>query len=156
MTVLTTEKMRDSSIKQVKAKITTEKVYKKKSLWKVIAKNEIRVRTSGFRKHRVKTFVVIYAILLLWAFIGAPFLFDLFVPTLAIQYASIFKPVVAIIIESVMMALFLMLVMYPLNNVYRESETGFKESLLATPVRPNDIFLGEFLGKFPIYSMAVL
>jgi len=156
MTVLTTEKVLDSSVRQIKLKIPIETAYQKKSLWKVIAKNEIRVRTSGFRKHRVKTFVVIYGLLLLWAFIGAPFLFDLFMPTLAIQYASIFKPVVAIIIESIMMALFLMLVMYPLNNVYRENENGFKESLLATPVKPNDIFLGEFLGKFPIYSMAVL
>jgi hypothetical protein len=156
MTVLTTEEMLDSSVKQTKFKIPTETVYKKKSLWKVIAKNEIRVRTSSFRNRRVVTFVVTYGLLLLWAFFGAPFLFDLFMPTLAIQYASIFKPVVAIIIELVMMALFLMLVMYPLNNVYRESETGFKESLLATPVKSNDIFLGEFLGKFPIYSIAVL
>lgn len=156
MTILTSEEMLDSSVKQTKLKIPTEIVYKKKSLWKVIAKNEIRVRTSSFRNHRLRTFLLIYSLLLLWALIGAPILFDLFMPTLAVQYASIFKPVVAIIIESVMMALFLMLVMYPLNNVYRESETGFKESLLATPVKPNDIFLGEFLGKFPIYTIAVL
>jgi hypothetical protein len=80
----------------------------------------------------------------------------MFMPTLASQYSSIFKSVVAILIETFMMTLFLVLVMYPLNNVYRESEIGFKESLLATPVRSNDIFLGEFLGKFPIYTMAVL
>jgi len=46
--------------------------------------------------------------------------------------------------------------MYPLNNIYREMEVGFKESLLATPVKPNDIFLGEFLGKAPIFTTAVL
>ena len=55
-----------------------------------------------------------------------------------------------------MMVLFLVLVMYPLNNVYREEETSAKESLLATPVKANDIFLGEFLGKSPIYTMAIL
>ncbi|GAH36005.1 unnamed protein product, partial [marine sediment metagenome] len=64
--------------------------------------------------------------------------------------------VVAILIESFMMTLFLLLVMYPLNNVYKEMEVSVKESILATPVRPNDIFLGEFLGKAPIYTMAVL
>jgi hypothetical protein len=46
--------------------------------------------------------------------------------------------------------------MYPLNNVYREDEVGAKESLLATPVKAKDIFLGEFLGKSPIYTMVVL
>ena len=35
-------------------------------------------------------------------------------------------------------------------------EVGFKESLLATPVKPNDIFLGEFLGKAPIYTTMIL
>ena len=79
-----------------------------------------------------------------------------FMPTLADQFSSVFKPAVAVIIESIMMVLFLMLLIYPLNNVYREGETGVKESLLTTPVRPNDIFLGEFLGKAPIYTMIVL
>ena len=80
----------------------------------------------------------------------------MFMPTLAAQFSDIFKPALAILIESFLMTLFLILVMYPLNNVYREMEVGFKESLLATPVKPNDIFLGEFLGKAPIYTMAVL
>ncbi|MEJ2252546.1 MAG: hypothetical protein P8Y97_23155, partial [Candidatus Lokiarchaeota archaeon] len=91
-----------------------------------------------------------------WAFIIAPFVFDLFMPTIAQQYSEIFRPVVALLIESFMMGLFLMLLMYPLNNVYRESEINFKESLLASPVRERDIFFGEYLGKLPIYSFAIL
>jgi hypothetical protein len=130
--------------------------YAKKTLWKVIAKNEIKIRTSKFRGHRTLFFIALYSLLATWAFIVAPFLFDLFMPTLATQYSAIFEPIVAIVIESIMMMLFLVLMMYPLNNIYRESEIGFKESLLATPVKSNDIFLGEFLGKFPIYLMAVL
>ena len=129
---------------------------KKKSLWKTIAKNEIRIRTSSFRGHRTQVFIVLYSILFLWALVVAPLLFDMFMPTLAVEYSVIFKPVVAIVIESLMMSLFLVIVMYPLNNVYRESEIGFKESMLATPVKPNDIFLGEFLGKAPLYTIAVL
>jgi hypothetical protein len=77
-------------------------------------------------------------------------------PTVALQFSEIYKPVIAIVIESFIMSFFLVLVMYPLNNVYRESEIGFKESMLATPVKPNDIFLGEFLGKAPIYTVFVL
>ena len=60
------------------------------------------------------------------------------------------------IIESLMMMFFLVVMMYPLNVVYRKAEIGFKETLLASPVTEGDVFLGEFLGKMPIYSAAVL
>ncbi|MFX1554966.1 MAG: hypothetical protein ACFFBV_13645 [Promethearchaeota archaeon] len=156
MTVISTEKVFDSPDSEVVQKNLVEIAYKKKSLWKTIAKNEIRLRTSSFRNHRKLFFIILYSLLFLWAFIISPFLFDLFMPTLAMQFSSVFKPVVAIIIESLMMMLFLILVMYPLNNVYKENEVGSKETLLATPVKANDIFLGEFLGKSPIYTMAVL
>lgn len=156
MALLTTEKNSEANDNDIVQNRINEMRYKKKSLWKIIAKNEIRIRTSSFRNHRILTFTLLYSLLSLWAFVIAPFLFDMFMPTLATQFSSIFKPVVAIFIESFMMTLFLVLVMYPLNNVYREMEVGVKESILATPVRPNDIFLGEFLGKAPIYTMAVL
>jgi hypothetical protein len=154
--ILTTEENLET-VGEVIYQVNSDKPkYPNKNLWKVIAKNEIRIRTSKFRGHRALFFLALYLLLSLWAFVAAPFLFDLFMPTLAVQYSTIFKPVVAIVIESIMMTLFLVLMMYPLNNVYRESEIGFKESLLATPVKSNDIFLGEFLGKFPLYSIAVL
>ncbi len=156
MTLLTTEKKFESSESISVQNRILELQYKKKSLWRVIAKNEIRVRTSSFRNHRKSVFILMYALLFLWAFLIAPFIFDMFIPTLAAQYSTIFKPVVAILIETFMMTFFLILVMYPLNNVYREMEVGFKETLLATPVKANDIFLGEFLGKAPLYSMVIL
>jgi len=156
MTLLTTEKKLESSESTYGKNRIFELQYEKKSLWRVIAKNEIRVRTSSFRNHRKSVFILVYALLFLWALVIAPFIFDMFMPTLAAQYSTIFKPVVAILIETFMMTFFLILVMYPLNNVYREMEVGFKESLLATPVKANDIFLGEFLGKAPLYSMMIL
>ncbi len=157
MTVLTTEKRFESSVKEIVEEKLIETKSMEKNLWKVIAKNEIRLRTSWARNHRILFFIVLYGILALWAFIIAPLLFDLFMPTLASQYSDVFKPVVAILIESFMMTLFLILLVYPLNNVYKgEEEIGSKETLLATPVKANDIFFGEFLGKAPIYSMAVL
>ena len=127
-----------------------------KSLWSTIAKNEIKIRTSKFRNHRIMFFIAIYSILLTWALMIAPMLFEAFMPTLAIQYSTIFKPLVALIIESLMMALFLLLIMYPLNNVYRGSEINFKESMLASPISSKDIFFGEFLGKMPIYLATIL
>ncbi|MFX1594041.1 MAG: hypothetical protein ACFFCL_15230 [Promethearchaeota archaeon] len=156
MTVLTTEEIIETTASDIKGKDSPKLEHQMKGLWKIIAKNEIRIRTSNFRNHRILFFITLYSGLLIWALIIAPYLFDLFMPTLAVQFSNVFKPVVAIIIESLMMMIFLVLVIYPLNNVYKEDEVGSKETLLATPVRANDIFLGEFLGKSPIYLIAIL
>ena len=125
-------------------------------LWHVVAKNEIRIRTSKFRNYRMIFFISIYSVLFAWALVFAPILFDVFMPTVALQYSAIFKPLIALIIESLMMAFFLVILMYPLNNVYRETEINFKESMLATPISSKDIFLGEYLGKMPIYLALIL
>ena len=127
-----------------------------RSLWQVVAKNEIRIRTSKFRNYRIVFFISIYSTLFIWALIFAPILFDVFMPTIELQYSTLFKPLVSLIIESLMMALFLVILMYPLNNVYRETEINFKESMLATPISSKDIFFGEFLGKMPIYLALIL
>jgi hypothetical protein len=156
MTILTDEEVVESSVNDIRKVESLEQASRKKSLWKVIAKNEIKTRTSNFRNHRKLLFITLYSLLFLWALIIAPFLFDLFMPTLAVQFSDVFKPVVALIIESIMMMLFLVLMIYPLNNVYKEDEVSSKETLLATPVRANDIFLGEFIGKAPLYSMTIL
>jgi len=156
MTVLKTEEVINSNIAESERKESLILMQEKRTLWKIVAKNEIMIRTSKFRNHRKLFFLVIYTLLVIWAVIIAPFLFDLFMPTLAVQFSDAFLPVVAITIESIMMMLFLILIIYPLNNVYKEDEIGSKETLLATPVKANDIFLGEFLGKSPIYSIAIL
>ncbi|MFX1597160.1 MAG: hypothetical protein ACFFBK_13975 [Promethearchaeota archaeon] len=155
MTVLTTEEDVEATTDIIQ-KDSLQLAQQNKSLWKIIARNEIKIRTSNFRNHRKLFFVGLYSLLVLWAVFIAPFLFDLFMPTLAAQFSDVFKPAIAIIIESIMMMLFLVLIIYPLNNVYKENEIGSKEILLATPVKANDIFLGEFLGKAPIYSIAIL
>ncbi|MFX1463414.1 MAG: hypothetical protein ACFFBF_10285 [Promethearchaeota archaeon] len=156
MTVLTTEEVIDSTTSDIIGNKTLKLAQQRRSLWKIITRNEIRIRTSNFRNHRKLFFVGLYSLLVIWAVFIAPFLFDLFMPTLAVQFQDVFKPAIALIIESIMMMLFLVLVIYPLNNVYKENEIGSKETLLATPVKANDIFLGEFLGKAPIYSIAIL
>jgi hypothetical protein len=125
------------------------------SLWKAIAKNEIRLRTSLFRNHRVLFFIILYLLLLVWAFYLCPLLFDLFMPTLVEQVPQILIAV-ALTMEYIMMAFFLAILIYPLNTVFRRTEIGFKEILLASPASPGDIFLGEFIGKFPIYSAGLL
>ncbi len=120
--------------------------------WMKIAKNEMRVRTSKFRKNRLAFFLVLYSFLIFWAFYLCPLIFDLFMPTLVgmEEISQVLIPSIAMIIEQLMMIFFIMIMIYPLNNIYRQTEIGFKEILLASPTTAGDIFLGEFLGKIPI------
>jgi hypothetical protein len=73
-------------------------------------------------------------------------------PTLAgmEELSQFLIPSIAMIIEQLMMIFFIVILIYPLNNIYRQSEIGFKEILLASPTTAADIFLGEFLGKIPV------
>lgn len=126
------------------------------SLWKTIAKNELKLRTNKFRNHRVLFFVVLYSFFILWAFFLAPLVFDMFMPTLIVVIPQINLLAVALIIEYILMAFFLSIFIYPLNSIYRRVEIGFKEIILASPATAGDIFLGEFIGKLPIYLGGVL
>ncbi len=126
--------------------------------WNVIAKNEIKTKTSKFRQHRVLYFVILYGVILTWAFIVAPMLFDSFMPTLdqSETLNSIIFPAVALIIQFLLMIVFIMLLIYPANFIYRGIELGNKEIILATPVTAGDIFFGEFMGKVPFILLYAL
>ena len=128
------------------------------ALWTKIAKNELRTRTHKFRNHRKLFFVCLYSLLIFWAFVVIPWLFDFFMPEVAelAQVEQFIIPVIAMIIEYALMIFFIVILMYPLNNIYRKSEIGFKEVLLSSPVTAGDIFVGEFMGKLPLLSAAVL
>ncbi|MFX1325644.1 MAG: hypothetical protein ACFE8N_11855 [Promethearchaeota archaeon] len=125
------------------------------TLWKSIAKNEIRLRTSALRNHRVLYLLTLFLVLILWAFLLCPAIFELVMPSLIEQNPDILRAI-SLLIEYGMMAFFLFIFIYPLNTVYRKTEIGFKEILLASPATPGDIFLGEFLGKGPIYTILIL
>jgi len=124
--------------------------------WKAIAKTELRKKTSSFRNHRFLLFISIYTILCIWAFLIAPLIFDLFMPTLATSFPGTIFTIVGYFIEFILMMLFLIIIMYPMQNIYRKTEVGYKEIVLASPARPGDIFFGEFIGKVPIYLIFIL
>ncbi|MFX1313135.1 MAG: hypothetical protein ACFFHD_11065, partial [Promethearchaeota archaeon] len=127
-------------------------------LWSVIAKTELKRRTSKFRRKRLLFFAILYIVLLIWGFFLAPLIFDSFMPTLAESEAiqPYIIPAVALIIEYMLMIFFLILILYPLNFIYRRSEIGHKEMILAAPITAGDIFLGEFIGKLPFMLLYVL
>ena len=77
-------------------------------------------------------------------------------PTLASEFADFIRPVVALLIEYILMIFFLIVVIWPINSVLRNVEIGFKEIVLTSPATASDIFLGELIGKIPVYSLGVL
>lgn len=126
------------------------------TLWKIVLKNEIRRKTYLFRKNRKLFFILIYAIFLFWAIYLGPVLFDVILPEILKEFSDMILPIFSTLIEYTFMIMFVLYIMYPIFMLYRKSEIGYKDILLATPVTPSDIFIGEFLGQFPFYSLFVL
>jgi len=77
-------------------------------------------------------------------------------PVAGVLPEEIIIPGIGLIIEFILMMFFLILLTYPIQNIYRKTEIGYKEMLLASPVTAGDIFLGEFIGKLPIYLAFIL
>ncbi|UCC20326.1 MAG: hypothetical protein JSV62_03290 [Promethearchaeota archaeon] len=126
------------------------------SLWKKIFKNEIRQKTYRFRENRKLFFILIYTIFLFWAIYLGPVLFDAILPEIIKNFSSQIIPIFSNLIEYSFMIMFLLYIMYPIFMLYRKSEIGYKEILLASPVKSGDIFIGEFLGQMPFYFLFIL
>jgi len=126
------------------------------SLWKTILKNEIRRKTYLFRKHRKLFFILISTILLFWALYFGPMFFDIIIPELIKQFSETIEPMIINIIEYSFMMLFVLYIMYPIFTLYRKPEFGYNDILLGSPVKPGDIFIGEFLGQIPFYLLLIL
>ena len=126
------------------------------SLWKIIIKHEIRLKTYRYRKNRKLFLLIIYAIFIYWGFYLGPNLFDIIMSNVAQGIPSEFVSYSAKFIEYFLTSFFLIILIYPLYNLYRKAEIGHNEILLASPIKPGDIFLGEFVGKLIFYFLIIL
>ncbi len=125
------------------------------SRWKIIAKKEIMQHTYFIRKNRLLYFILIYTLLIFWAFYLGPNLLDIVMPELLKDYTDILKPLISSLLEYFLTIIFLAYLMYPLYNLFRRSELKYEERILATPIKHGDIFLGEFVGQIPFYLIGV-
>jgi len=126
------------------------------SLWIIIAKNEIRIKTAKFRSHRNLFFVVIYAILIFWATYLGPVIFDAILPDILLALSGVLEFVLQFVIEVSLTTMFVMMILYPIFLLFRKSEIGVKDVILSSPVKSGDIFLGEFVGQLPFHFLIVL
>ena len=122
--------------------------------WLVVARNEYRLRTSGFRKFR--WFFPIAMIALLVVLIGfvapavANALFErVDVPAFFISVAAI--PMMQILL----FFFFFYFMIFPISNTLKDIDMQEYEIFLNAPIRPGDVLLGKYMGVFPFYAMIV-
>ncbi len=126
------------------------------SLWRIVAKNEIRLKTSRFRRKRKLFFIVIYGLFLFWAFYIGPIFLDAILPEILKTISSNLASFSILLIEYSFITLFLMYTIYPLFILFRKTQINYKEFLLSSPIEPRDIFFGEFIGRLPFYFLVIL
>ena len=126
------------------------------SLWKVLVKNELRIRTARFKSHRKLFFISIYAIFLFWAMYLGPVFFNAVFPDILSAFSGVLAIILNYVIEYFLMIVFVMFILYPLFTLFRKSEIGIKDVVLSSPVKSGDIFLGEFFAQLPFIFLIVL
>jgi len=126
------------------------------SLWKILVKNELRIRTARFKSHRKLFFITIFAIFLFWAIYLGPVFFNAVFPDILAAFSGVLELVLHFVIEYFLMTVFVMFILYPLFTLFRKSEIGIKDVILSSPVKSGDIFLGEFFAQLPFIFLIVL
>ena len=126
------------------------------SLWIIIAKNELRIRTAKFKSHRKLFFMIIFAFFLFWALFLGPVFFNAIFPEIISLLSGVLEFVLQFIIEYFLMTIFVIFILYPIFLLFRKSEIGIKDVILSSPVKSGDIFLGDFFGQLPFIFLIVL
>jgi len=91
-----------------------------------------------------------------WSIYIGPFLFDLIIPEFIRVLDIGLKGYLSDLIEYSFMALFLLSLMIPIYSLYKKKGYGYLEIVLASPVKPEEIFLSDFISKLPIQLLASL
>ena len=126
------------------------------SLWIILAKNELRIRTAKFKSHRKLFFMIIFGLFLFWATYLGPVFFNAVFPEILSAFSGVLELVLHFVIEYFLMTIFVLFILYPIFTLFRKSEIGIKDVILSSPVKSGDIFLGEFFGQLPIIFLIVL
>ncbi len=118
----------------------------------MIANNEYRILTSSIRRMRPYFPYLVIGILAVYVLFIAPSVVNLFmddVSLLIISAAAV--PMVQIIL----FVFFFYMMLVPISDTLREVKTEQLEIFLSAPVKPSDVLLGGFLGRMPIYAIAI-
>jgi hypothetical protein len=107
--------------------------------------------TSGIRGIRPYIIYAVLPLLAVWIFIVSPIL----VSPLAGILAAVPPTILTVIIQAIFFSASLCVAMIPVTQTLKEIKMGQMEILLAAPVKPGDVLLGEFLGQSPLYAVVL-
>lgn len=120
--------------------------------WLAVARNEYRTHTARVRWLRPYIPYLTIGLLLAHLLFIAPAVVALFVDEAMSLLLS--RTAVATVQITFLTTFFLFMIM-PMTETLREVRTGKLDILLAAPVKPSDLLLGEFLGELPFYAVLV-
>ena len=119
------------------------------SAWWIVAKNELRVRTSKLHRQRKLIPIIIILVLIIFAYTIYPF--TNFIITLLMESESPLPDISSTLRVLLLIYAFMFFIM-PLSSMLEDVETGQIEFILSTPVTQADMLLGEFIGTIVLYS----
>ncbi len=121
----------------------------------VIALAHMRMFTAKMRRFRGPFMLIITILLVLWGVFVIPPILAAIVPDM--QYLEAFLlPYMGGLIDYIFAMIFGFFLMYQLSSALQNLEEGQHEILLATPIKEGDIFLGEYLGRIPVYAWGIM
>ena len=118
----------------------------------MIARNQYRISTSAIR--RIRAYFLYLAIGLVAVYVGliAPAIVNPFIDDFL---AFIITQAAVPLVQIMLFVFFFFMILFPISDTLRELQTAQIEIFLASPVKPSDVLLGEFLGKMPFYAIAI-
>ena len=119
--------------------------------WLVIARNEYRIRTSSIRGIRPYFPYLVIGLLAIYILLIAPAFVSLFIDDFL---AFILSQVAVAMMQIILFMIFFYFIIILISNTLKEVQTEQLEIILAAPVKPSDVLLGEFLGVMPFYAIA--
>jgi hypothetical protein len=118
--------------------------------WLTVARNEYRLQTSGIRGVRRQFPLVAAFLLVAYSVFVAPRLLGVFVD----DFISMLLSHVAVgLMQVILFMVFFVFILIPLSRSLQEMSVAPMEAILAAPVRPGDVLMGEFVGKMPLYAI---
>ncbi|MFX1295109.1 MAG: ABC transporter permease [Promethearchaeota archaeon] len=125
-------------------------------LWLQIAKNEIRLWSSRYRKNRKLFFIILAVFMGTYAFVLVPFILNLFsngISSLLLGFGPSLPYLMYYIFSFIVLYIFLWCITFPLSSTLQSTSdlSGQLEILLSSPVKPRHILFGKFIGRLPTY-----
>ncbi|MHA1962882.1 MAG: hypothetical protein ACW99U_22055, partial [Candidatus Thorarchaeota archaeon] len=124
--------------------------------WLAIAKAELFVQTSRFRRWRIGVGILLLFFGVLWALFIIPAIMSNILAELGPAVEMLFMASFPSLMRSAMLLLWVILLVYPISYALQEIRIGQWEIMLSNNVSTRDMMFGMFMGKVPSYGLLVL